>query len=189
MARPKKSDTAPVKKTQASAAEELEDFGDEENEEGGDEPAETAPAAEEEEAPPPVMTRKQYEKLKAEGKAGKPQAPEVTPMDSLIRDKKGKVLKDVDGDDMLYAPGFLKQVGFVNENGVRFPPGFKFDGGFVGSFGNVVLNRCPKCGHQQTVDEARTGKCGNERAPDGKKKICGFDMVGELEKVDLDEIA
>lgn len=179
MARPKKNAAAPKEDALTELDEGFED--------GGDEKAASEPAAEEE-AAPPVMTKKQYEKLKAEGKVGKPKEPEIKPMDSAIRDKKGKIMKDADGDDMFYAPGFIKQVGFVNENGVRFPPGYKFDGGFVGTFGNVVLNRCPKCGHQQTVDEARTGKCGNERGPDGKKKICGFDMVEQLEEIDLDFI-
>lgn len=159
--------------------------------EGDETGSEEAAAAPEETGDAPevkgAMSRKEYERLKKEGKAGKPKEPEIKLMDSYMRNKKGEVMKDEDGDEMTYAPGFIKQIGFVNENGVRFPVGLKYEGGHIGTFGNVILNRCPKCGHQQSIDDARTGKCSNERVG-GMKKVCGFDKVAELEEFTLDDI-
>lgn len=154
-------------------------------EEGNDEDApglETKPAELEEEAAPKVKTRKQADAelaaaLKEAGKAKKPVGPLVKPTDDLIRKKNGEPFLDEDGEEMRYAPGFHnKGVGFVNESGVRFPPGYKFRGGFIGSFGNVIMNRCPECGYQNSIDDARTGKCGNQK--------CGYDAVSKLEGIE-----
>lgn len=131
-----------------------------------------------EEGPAP-KTRKQAEaeasqahKTAAKAKA----APKVEPTDDFVRKKNGEIRKDEDGDDMRYAPGFHQGAGFVNGNGVRFPPGYKFHGGFIGTFGNVIVNRCPKCKRLQSIDEARSGICGNRE--------CGWDAVAELEEVE-----
>lgn len=140
-------------------------------------------AAPEEEAAPKVKTRKQAdaelaEALKDAGKSKKPAAPLVKPTDDVIRKKNGDPFLDEDGEEMRFAPGFYNRGGgFVNGAGVRFPPGYKFRGCFVGTFGNVIMNRCPECGHHNSIDDARTGKCGSIK--------CGYSVVAELEKVTI----
>ena len=127
------------------------------------------------------MTRKEADRQKAEAeksKKDKKAKPKVVPTDDFIRDKKGNIRKDADGDEMRYAPGFHKQIGFVSEAGVLFPVHYQFQGGFVGSFGNVILHRCPSCGHRQNIDEARTGVCHNNE--------CRFSQLEALEQVELD---
>lgn len=147
---------------------------------------EDGPKAPEEalEEEPKVRTRKESDQeikeLKESGiRAKKKERESVKPTDDFVRNKKGEIRKDEEGDDMRYAPGCHdKGGGFVNENGVRFPPGFKFPGGFIGTFGNVILNRCPRCGHRQSIDDARSGRCGNDK--------CGFNQVLILEEYELD---
>jgi hypothetical protein len=78
-------------------------------------------------------------------------------------------------------PGSHKQVGYVTKNGVLFPVGFKFKGGHISSKGSVVLNVCPKCGHHQYPSQAVKGFCEQVH----EKKGCGFDMIAELEEVQL----
>lgn len=140
------------------------------------------PAAEE--PPPPAepepLTRKEAAKRAEEEKVAKKTKavkPKVMPTDDFIRDKKGNIRKDADGDEMRYAPGFHKQVGFVTEAGVLFPVHFQFPGGFVGSFGNVILHKCPSCGYRNGIDEARSGVCGNQK--------CRFSQLEQLEQVEL----
>ena len=146
-----------------------------------DEPL-TTPAADE--PPPPTepepLTRKEAAKRAEEERLTKKTAkvkPKISPTDDFIRDKKGAVCKDADGDEMRYAPGFHKQVGFVTEAGVLFPVHFQFPGGFVGSFGNVILHKCPSCGYRNGIDEARSGVCGNQK--------CRFSQLEQLEQVEL----
>lgn len=74
-------------------------------------------------------------------------------------------------------PGAHKTIGYVTRSGLLFPVGFKFKGGHISSKGSVVLNICPKCGHQQYPNQAVKGFC--ERVHD--KKGCGFNMIEELE--------
>lgn len=135
----------------------------------GEEAAETP----EEPAEPEIRTRKVAAKEAAAGGKKKVEPAKVKPTDAYVRDAKGVVRKDADGDDMILAAGFHKGFGYVNESGVRFPPGFKFPGGHVGTRGNVVLNRCPKCGNHQTIDEAMLGACANPK--------CGYSVIEELE--------
>jgi len=106
----------------------------------------------------------------------KKEAPAIKPLSDFILDKKGEIRKDADGDEMRYAAGEHYLVGFVNESGVLFPNGYKFPGGHVTN-GNVVLNRCPKCGHSQNVDDALSGICGNQR--------CKFSKHDDLENFSL----
>ena len=142
-----------------------------------------------EEQEPEVKTRKQadLEVKEVAKKIKKVEGITVKLMDDFVRSKKGEIRKDEDGDEMRYAAGFHKGVGFVNANGVRFPVGYKFKGGLVGTFGNVILNRCPKCFHSQSVDSARSGKCDNMRAGP-EKQICGYDQVREMEEFTTKEI-
>lgn len=197
MAAPQKNPAAPKTGLAAAAAKraaiaaaapekEVEDaldgFSDEAEEAKEELKAEAEPEVEQE---PEFKTRKQ---AAAEAKIGRKKPAEaasnVKPTDDFIRDKNGKIKKDEEGDEMRYAAGFHKGVGFVNDAGVRFPVGYRFKGGFIGSFGNVILNRCPKCFHYQSIDAARSGKCDNGRAgPD--KQPCGFDMVRELEDFEI----
>lgn len=183
---PTKSAAPKVEPKSETLDEVLDEELDETQEDAGDAPKGEDPA-EEPEAPAVPMTRKEYEQKKAEEAKSpvkkKPAGPKVEATDDLIRDAKGKVKKDAGGDDMRYAPGFHKRTpeydgGFVNESGVRFPPGFKFPGGFVGTRGNLVLNRCPKCGNHQSIDEALLGVCANSK--------CGHDVKEELEEYTLD---
>lgn len=196
MAAPKKSSSAlsaaAAKKAQAPKEPELdESFGDEsegaEDKPGEGVEAKSEPAKEEEPAEPEVRTRKHAAVETRKDAAAKKAPLKVVPTDDYVRDRKGNVRVDEDGDKMRYAAGFHRQVGFVNENGVRFPPGYKFKGGHVGTFGNVILNRCPRCGHQQSVDEAREGRCGNLRAG-VERRPCGYDQVAELEEITLDDV-
>ena len=150
-----------------------------------EEPVAAAPEADEPE--PEVRTRKSVEVETRKDQAAKKSPAKVTPTDDYVRDKKGEIRKDEDGDDMRYAAGFHRGAGFVNDAGVRFPPGYKFQGGHIGTFGNVILNRCPKCGHHQPIDAAREGRCENLRAGVNRQP-CGFDMVRELEAITLDDI-
>jgi hypothetical protein len=152
-------------------AEELE--GDLEAAPAGDEPT-----SEELESPaePEIRTRKVAAAEAAAGGKKKVDPVKVKPTDAFVRDAKGAVRKDADGDDMILAAGYHKGFGFVNENGVRFPPGFKFPGGHVGTRGNVVLNRCPKCGNHNSIDEALLGVCANSK--------CGYSVLEELEEHD-----
>lgn len=150
----------------------------------GEEFVQEAPSAEAEPEEPKVRTRKQAEaeaETEAAGgskKGKKPASSAIKPTDDLVRNKNGEVRKDEDGDEMRYAPGFHSGAGYVNENGVRFPPGYKAHGAFVGTFGNVIMNRCPQCGHQQSIDESRTGICGNQK--------CRYDAVAKFEEYELD---
>lgn len=148
-------------------------------------PPSSEPAAEEPE--PEVRTRKSAAVETRKEQEAKRKVEVVKPTDDYVRNKKGEIRKDEDGDEMRFAAGFHKGAGFINENGVRFPPGYKFKGGHIGSFGNVILNRCPRCGHQQSVDEAREGRCGNQIAG-VERRPCGFDMVAELEGVHPDDL-
>lgn len=129
---------------------------------------------------PLPKTRKQAAKEaeeEARGTKKKVAGPKIVPIDDVIRNKKGEPRLDEDGDQAHYAPGFHKGVGYVNESGVRFPVGYTFPGGFVGTRGNVVLNKCPKCGYRQGIDEAMMGRChANE---------CGHNAVLELEAIEL----
>lgn len=145
-------------------------------------PAEAPPAEE-----PEVRTRKIAAVETRKDQGHKKQPPLVRPTDDFVRDKKGNIRIDEDGDQMRYAAGFHRSVGFVNDAGVRFPPGYKFPGGHIGTFGNVILNRCPKCGSHQSVDEAREGKCGNLRSGVDRRP-CGFDMVAQLENISPEDI-
>ena len=127
---------------------------------------------------PKYKTRKQVEREEQESmKAGreKKAGPKVEPTDDFIRDKKGKIKVDADGDQERYPPGFLSGIGYVSESGVRFPVHYKFKGGHVGTFGNVILHTCPECKYYQTIDESRLGYCHR----------CGFNQLKELEAVDL----
>ncbi len=178
----KPATAAPKVEPKSEELEETLEEGLEETEEGAEPAAgEETPAAEPEEPKAP-MTRKEYEAKKAEeAKAPaqkKPDPQKVKPTNDFILDAKGKVRKDADGDDMRYAPGHHKGGGYVNQSGVRFPPGFKFPGGHVGTRGNVVLNRCPKCGNHQAIDEAMLGLCANQK--------CGYSAIEELEEYALD---
>ncbi len=182
MARPKKNEEKEVK----NKLEDLESFGDDgeedapEVDEDGEEDEDAPPAPPKAVEPEPeVRTRKSIAQP-APAKIKKAAA-EVKPTLDFVLDKKGVIRVDEEGDKMRFAPGFHKSVGFVNENGVLFPVGYKYRGGHVGSFGNVVLNRCPKCGNHQSIDEALSGACGNLRAgPD--RTACGFNQVHELEQ-------
>lgn len=158
--------------TRQDTATESEDALDDEL---GAEPGLDLPPAEEES--PKVRTRKVAAAEAALPKKAKPQMAVVKPTDDFVRDKKGNVTKDEDGDDMRFAAGFHKGAGYVNENGVRFPPHFKFPGGHIGTRGNVVLNRCPKCRNHNSIDEAMLGKCANQE--------CGFSVIEELEEYTL----
>lgn len=140
----------------------LEDF---------DEPLAEAPPAEPEE--PAVRTRKDSAPIVHNKK--KESAP-IQPASDLILDKKGAVRKDADGEDMRYAAGEHPVVGFVTESGVLFPNGYRFKGGHIAN-GTVVLNRCPKCGHHQGIDDAISGICGNQK--------CRFSQHHELEEYTL----
>lgn len=77
--------------------------------------------------------------------------------------------------------GAHKQKGYVTKSGILFPVGFKFKGGHISSKGNVVLNTCPKCGHQQYPAQAVKGFC--EKL--NEKTGCGFDKTEELEHYQL----
>lgn len=141
---------------------------------------EEAPAVEVEPEEPKVRTRKQAElEAAADTKKGKkPAIVAIKPTDDLVRKKNDEVRLDEDGDEMRYAAGFHSGAGFVNQNGVRFPPGYKAHGAFVGTFGNVIMSRCPQCGYQQSVDESRTGICANQK--------CRYDAVAKFEEIELD---
>lgn len=134
------------------------------------------PTPTEEEAPPP-MTRKQAERLAEEEKKAKKEkaAVKIVPIDDFMRDKKGKIMTDEDGDKMRHPPGHHKGLGFVTEAGVLFPVHYPFQGGFIGTFGNVILKKCPECRHSNSVDDCRVGICGK----------CGFNKVAELEAYEL----
>lgn len=182
---------AAAKKSALAAAAPQAPVAVEDELDGFDEPEEKKETAPEPvvESEPEVKTRKDYEKDKKEGKKGgrKTESAPIVLMDDFIRTKNGEIRKDEDKDDMRYSPGFHPNVGFVNENGVRFPVGWKFKGGFIGTFGTVVLNHCPKCHSRQGIDAARSGKCENEKAGPDKTR-CGFDQVRELEEIDTDQI-
>lgn len=152
----------------------------EEGAEGADDAQDVDSAAKEDKPPvepePQIRTRKVAAAEAAAGPKKKAAPKKVEPTDDFVRNAKGEIRKDADGDDMRYAPGFHKKTsdaegGYVNENGVRFPPGFKFPGGHVGTRGNVVLNRCPRCGNHNSIDEAMQGACANPK--------CGYDVKAE----------
>lgn len=149
----------------------LEDFGEDE--------VAAAPAAEQE-APAQPKIKKKEKKSHAKAEDG------VQPRKAYVLGPKGEPEKDEDGEPEEYAPGFIKQVGYVNQNGVLFPVGFKFRGGLVGWRGNVVLNRCPKCGNKQMTDEAVLGICANQKVPP-LGEPCGYSAIAELEDYILEE--
>ncbi len=120
----------------------------------------------------------------------------VFPRKAFILDKKGNKQPDPEekGEFLKYEPGeFVRHVGYVNKNGVLFPVGFRFKGGHIADQPEeyaVVLNKCPKCGHRQSVDEAVQGECQNMKAPggpDGELGPCGFSAFEELDSYDLEE--
>lgn len=120
-------------------------------------------------------TRKQVEREELEemkSRKEKASGPKVEPTDDFIRDKKGKIKIDADGDQERHPAGFLENIGYVTESGVLFPCFYKFKGGHVGTFGNVILVSCPECKHYQSVDESREGVCAR----------CGFSQIKELEE-------
>ncbi len=78
---------------------------------------------------------------------------------------------------------FHLHVGYVNKYGVLFPMGFRFKGGHV-SFRDVVLNRCYKCGHRQSIDEACMGECQNMKVPP-LGEPCGHSAYDELNSYEL----
>lgn len=167
----------------APAADALDKFDENPD---AEEAAKAAPIEPIEEAEPEVRTRKKAAQEAKEGGKKVVHKVAVKPTDDFVRNKKGEIRKDEEGEDMRYSAGFHKGVGFVNEAGVRFPVGFEFKGGFVGTFGNVILNRCPVCRHKQSVDSARSGKCDNERVPNGDGySNCGYDQVREMEDIEL----
>lgn len=168
---------APVKQAAktSEAPEGLDDLLEDVEPKQSDIPTEEAQEAPTEELP---RTRKQAEKELEEAKIAKKNkaaGPKIVPTDDYIRDKKGNIRLDADGDKMQYAPGSHKGVGYVNENGVLFPVRFKFKGGHIGTFGSVVLLKCHECGHVQSVDESRMGVCGR----------CQFSQIDELEAYEL----
>lgn len=120
----------------------------------------------------------------------------VHPRKAYILDKKGQKQPDPDekGAFLAYEPGsFVRHVGYVNRNGVLFPVGFRFKGGHIADQPEeyaVVLNKCPKCGHRQTVDEAVQGECQNMKVKGGEDDElgpCGFSAFEELDSFDLEE--
>lgn len=142
------------------------------------EPVAAPPVAAAVPAEPEVRTRKDDVKTRKDQKAERAK-PVIQPTDDYVRDKNGAIRKDEDGDDMRLASGEHPLVGFVNENGVLFPNGFKIKGGHVQN-GLVVLNRCPKCGNHQSIDEALSGSCANRKA--GPEKLpCNHNPRAELE--------
>lgn len=174
---PKKEE--PKNEEHTDNLDEVFEEGTEGVQEGDSAPETTEPPAEPE---PQIRTRKVAAAEAAAGPKKKPEPQKVKPTDDFVRNAKGEIRKDADGDDMRYAPGFHKRTadadgGFVNENGVRFPPGFKFPGGHVSSKGNVVLNRCPRCGNHNSIDEALQGVCANTK--------CGHSAIEELEEYEL----
>lgn len=75
---------------------------------------------------------------------------------------------------------------YVNRQGVIFQQGFRFDGGHVCWQGNVVLNRCPRCGHNQAISDALKGTCANTQAGPDRKATCGYSAIEDLEKFDVE---
>lgn len=178
---------APAAKPAAAAApEKTAPEGLDDLIEDGEEGAAETPAATEAPTPPvdeenKPKTRKQAAKEAEEAKLAnkaKKEGPKVVPTDDFIRDKKGNIKVDADGDKERYAPGPHKGVGYVNENGVLFPVHFKFKGGHVGTFGNVILNKCPECHTANGIDQARVGICGNQK--------CNYNQVVALEEYELE---
>lgn len=178
---------AAAKKQQAAAAaakappvktppELDEDFGE-------DEPKEGSQSAEESE--PEVRTRKDDVRTRKD-QASEKTPVKVVPTDDFVRDRKGEIRSDEDGDKMRYASGEHQAVGFVNESGVLFPNGYKFKGGHVQN-GVVVLNKCPQCGHRNGVDDALSGRCGNDKA--GPEKVpCGYSAFSHIEEHEPDDL-
>lgn len=159
-----------------------ESFGEDEAEPEASKPAvaPAPPAAE-----PEIRTRKNDVRTRKDQKVAETKV-KIVPTHDFVLDKNGNKIKDEDGDDMRYASGDHPQVGYVNENGVLFPNGFKFRGGHVMN-GLVVLNTCPRCGSRQSIDEALEGACANLKAGPEKQK-CGFNMHRELAEYHPDDL-
>ena len=179
----KKANAEPKAEPTADAEVGLdENLDDEAPEAEGDE---VRPEPEEpvEPAEPQVRTKKDAAVETRKDRDAKKAAPEIKPCDDYVYDKKGQIRVDEDGDKMQYAPGEHLSVGYVSENGVLFPNGFKYKGGHVTN-GTVVLNQCPRCGHRQSIDDAISGACGNMRAG-VEKAPCGYSQVAVLEAFKL----
>lgn len=155
----------PEKKKGAPAKKEAEE---EEEEEDLDEKNEDLAEIEEEKKAPPKPAPK---KVITSGNLTKPIHLKN------IKDQKLKALLEDNG------PGHHRCVGFLNQNDILFPVGFKTRHFLIGWKGNVVVNKCPKCGHRNPAEEAIKGRCSNEKVR-GTEEPCDFDAVMELEEFD-----
>lgn len=169
----KKQAAAAAKPAPAAKPELEEDFGDD------------APAPAAEESEPEVRTRKD-DVVTRKDQAAQRKPTVMKPTDDFVRDRKGDVRTDEDGDKMRYASGEHQGIGFVSEAGVLFPNGLKFKGGHVQN-GVVVLNKCPQCGHRNGVDDALTGRCGNDKAGP-EKAPCGYSAFAHIEEHDPEDL-
>lgn len=114
-------------------------------------------------------------------------AKKIAPKDTaaiFLKDVKDPELKAVidsfpDIEDLV---GHHKNFGYVNSYGVLFPVKFKTKDFHVGWQGNVVVNRCPQCGHRNSAEEAIKGVCSNERAG-VLKEPCGYSAVEILDSI------
>jgi hypothetical protein len=105
-------------------------------------------------------------------------------------DPKKRYLIDLDKEEKNAAaekraalePGENKQLGYLNDHGILFPVGFKFKGGRVSWRGSIVLNRCPKCGHQNMSTDAVKGVCANDKVK-GTGEPCGYSLIDSVEKI------
>lgn len=131
----------------------------------------------------------------------------VLPRRAYVLDKKGKQLKapagledqegaedkyELETEYLEYARGkFHRHVGYVNKNGVLFPCNFRFKGGHIADSAPeyaVVLNKCPQCGHRQSIDEAVQGECQNvkfRRSAEDPEGPCGFSAFEELDSYEI----
>lgn len=195
----KKAEAAKLKEAEKKATEELDSFDDEEeteakpevsDEEEAEAPGNAAPPPAEPEEPE-VRTRKDAIRTRKDGNAARAR-PEIKPTDAFVRDRNGNIRIDEDGDKMLLDIGFHERFGFVSRKDVLFPNGFQWKKndkvyGHVMN-GVVVLKKCPRCGHRQSVDEALEGRCGNEKAGP-EKEPCHFNLIEELSQYTLKDFA
>jgi hypothetical protein len=98
-----------------------------------------------------------------------------------IKDAKLKALLEEVG------PGHHRCVGYLNPNDILFPAGFKTKHFHIGWKGNVVVNKCPKCGHRMSAEEAIKGFCSNEKTASGEP--CDFNAIALIDEYDESDIA
>lgn len=108
--------------------------------------------------------------------------PKVPVHISEIKDEQLKKLLKQNGS------GHFPHIGFFSENGILFPHGFKTKHVLIGYRGNVVVNKCPKCGHQMSAEEAIKGFCSNERSKLNDGEPCDFNAVAELSAMTKEDI-